>query len=165
MRRFLSIACLLMPVPALAQTATSACPAGPRADFHVHVKGDLTLDEALRRSRESGITYGIAINGGPGFPIDTDAGLEAFLSEMRGQPVFTAFQGEGREWVRLFSRATLEKFDYVFTDAMTWTDNRGRRMRLWIEDEVGRSRTPRASWTSSWTGRRRSSRPSRSTST
>lgn len=139
-RIVVACACALgtvMAAPALAQDGPPACPAGARADFHVHVKGDLTLDEALRRSRESGITYGIAINGGLGFPIDTDAGLEAFLAEMRGRPVFTAFQGEGREWVRLFSRATLEKFDYVFTDAMTWIDDRGRRMRLWIEDEVG----------------------------
>lgn len=142
MRRLLAIACLLIPTPVLAQTAPPACPAGASTDFHVHVKGDLTLDEALRRSRESGITYGIAVNGGVGFPIDTDAGLEAFLADMRGRPVFTAFQGEGREWVRLFSRATLEKFDYVFTDAMTWTDDRGRRMRLWIEDEVGRITDP-----------------------
>ena len=51
--------------------------------------------------------------------------------------MFTAFQGEGREWVRLFSRATLAKFDYVFTDAMTWTDDCDRRMRLWIADERG----------------------------
>jgi histidinol phosphatase-like PHP family hydrolase len=28
-------------------------------------------------------------------------------------------------------------FDYVFTDSMTWTDNRGRRMRTWIPAEVG----------------------------
>jgi len=46
-------------------------------------------------------------------------------------------QAEGREWVRMFSKATLEKFDYVFTDSMTWTDDAGRRMRLWIPEEVG----------------------------
>ena len=26
---------------------------------------------------------------------------------------------------------------YVFTDSMTWTDNRGRRLRLWIPEELG----------------------------
>jgi histidinol phosphatase-like PHP family hydrolase len=29
------------------------------------------------------------------------------------------------------------QFDYIFTDSMTWTDNRGKRMRLWLPDEVG----------------------------
>jgi hypothetical protein len=117
---------------------------GAKADYHVHIKGDLTLDEALRRSRAYGIAYGIAINGGLGLPVNSDAGLEAFLAEMRGRPVFVAFQAEGREWVGLFGRQTLAKFDYVFTDAMTWTDDGGRRMRLWMKDEVGPIPDPQA---------------------
>jgi histidinol phosphatase-like PHP family hydrolase len=56
---------------------------------------------------------------------------------MRDQPVFVALQGEGREWVKLVSKQTIAKFDYVFTDAMTFTDDDGRRMRLWINEEVG----------------------------
>jgi hypothetical protein len=115
-----------------------------KADFHVHIKADLTLDEALRRSSADGIYYGIVINGGLSFPISTDAGLEAFLAGMRGKPAFVAFQAEGREWVRLFSKQTLEKFDYVFTDAMTWTDDNGKRMRLWMADEVGTIADPQA---------------------
>jgi histidinol phosphatase-like PHP family hydrolase len=39
--------------------------------------------------------------------------------------------------VTLFSRETAAKFDYIFTDAMTWSDDNGRRMRLWIKEEVG----------------------------
>src|ERR1041385_3685801 len=37
----------------------------------------------------------------------------------------------------MFSRRAVSLFDYVFTDSMTWTDNRGKRMRLWIPEEVG----------------------------
>jgi len=48
-----------------------------------------------------------------------------------------ALQGEGREWVKLFSKETVAKFDYVFTDAMTFTDDNGKRMRIWIKEEVG----------------------------
>jgi len=112
-------------------------PTMAKADYHVHAKGDLTLDAALRRSRETGIYYGIALNGGLGFPVDSDAALEPFLREMEGKPAYKAFQAEGREWVRLFSTTTLAKFDYVFTDSMTWTDDAGKRMRLWIPEEVG----------------------------
>lgn len=141
LRALLCLAAFAAPLLAQAPVATQPPPrgsvVGAAVDYHVHVKGDLTLDEALRRSRESGITYGVAINGGVGFPIENDAGLEAFLQEMRGKPVYTAFQGEGREWVRLFSRNTLARFDYVFTDSMTWSDDSGKRMRLWIPEEVG----------------------------
>lgn len=109
----------------------------PVVDYHTHLKLGLGLDGALKRWREQGIYAGIAVNGGLSFPISDDAGLEPFLAQVRGKPVFVAFQAEGREWVRLFSRKALEQFDYVFTDSMTWTDDNGKRMRLWIDGEVG----------------------------
>ncbi len=56
---------------------------------------------------------------------------------MKGQPIFVAMQAEGREWTQMFSRRAAALFDYIFTDSMTWTDNHGRRMRLWIPEEVG----------------------------
>ena len=108
----------------------------PLVDYHTHLKDGLQLADVLRRDRELGIKSGVAVNGGLSFPISTDAGLESFLRDMQGQPVFVAFQAEGREWVRLFSRPTLQRFDYIFTDAMTWTDDKGTRMRLWIDSEV-----------------------------
>jgi hypothetical protein len=136
LRTVLSLALLAAPVSAQAP-APQARPIGAAVDYHVHPKGGLTVDEAVRRSRESGIHYGLAINGGLAQPAENDAALEAFLRELEGKPVYKAMQAEGREWVRMFSKATLEKFDYVFTDAMTWTDDTGKRMRLWIAKEVG----------------------------
>jgi hypothetical protein len=127
----------LMATPVVAQSPAPARPTGAEVDYHVHPKGGLTVDDALRRSRETGIYYGLAINGGLGQPADTDAKLEAFLKELDGKPVYKAMQAEGREWVRMFSKSTLEKFDYVFTDSMTWSDDAGKRMRLWIPEEVG----------------------------
>jgi hypothetical protein len=149
-----TVACLLLMAPAaFAQSPAPARPTGAsvdqvppkqssqptmaKADYHVHPKGGLTIEDALRRSRETGIYYGLAINGGLGQPAGNDADLEAFLRELDGKPVHKAMQAEGREWVRMFSKATLEKFDYVFTDSMTWTDDAGKRMRLWIPEEVG----------------------------
>ena len=108
----------------------------PLVDFHVHLKGGLTLEEALANSRKTGINYGIAPNCGLGFPITDDAGIDRFIESMKGQPVFLGMQAEGREWVTLFSKEAIAKFDYVFSDAMTFTDHRGKRIRLWIKDEV-----------------------------
>ncbi len=106
-------------------------------DYHVHLKGGLTLEQALEKSRRDGIQYGIAVNCGQGFPIHDDEGVRDFAKSMRGQPCFVGMQAEGREWVHLVSRQAASLFDYIFTDSMTWTDNRGRRMRTWIADEVG----------------------------
>jgi hypothetical protein len=108
----------------------------PLIDFHVHLKGGLTLEEGLANSRRVGINYGIAPNCGVGFPITDDAGIDKFLESMQGQPVFLGMQAEGREWVKMFSRKAIRRFDYVFTDAMTFTDQRGKRIRLWIDQEV-----------------------------
>ncbi|MCL4795283.1 MAG: DUF1080 domain-containing protein [Bryobacteraceae bacterium] len=109
----------------------------PMVDFHTHIKGTLTLEPMLEQSRRDGIFYGIAVNCGKGFTVENDEGARKFFESMKGQPVFTAMQAEGREWTQMFSREAAALFDYIFTDSMTWTDNRGRRMRLWIKDEVG----------------------------
>jgi hypothetical protein len=109
----------------------------PVVDYHVHLKGGLTIEQALANSRRTGIGYGIAINCGLGFPVSSESGVLEFIQQMRGQPVYVAMQGEGREWVKLVPKETVAKFDYVFTDAMTFTDDHGKRMRLWIKEDVG----------------------------
>ena len=109
----------------------------PMVDFHVHLKSGLTLEQALAKSRRDGIQYGLAVNCGKDFPIANDAAASSFVDSLKGVPVFVAMQAEGREWTHMFSRRAVSLFDYVFTDSMTWTDNRGKRMRLWIPEEVG----------------------------
>ncbi len=109
----------------------------PMADLHVHLKSGFSLEQAVARSRRDGLMYGIAENCGVGNPVTDDAGARRFVEKLQGQPVFSAMQAEGREWVGMFSRSTVALFDYVFTDSMTWTDNRGRRMRTWIPSDVG----------------------------
>jgi hypothetical protein len=108
----------------------------PVVDYHTHLKGGWTIEQALRRSRETGIGYGIAVNCGKGFPVQNDASAGDFVESLKGQPVFIAMQAEGREWVEMFSAKAVAKFDYVFSDAMTFT-HEGRRRRLWIPEEVG----------------------------
>jgi hypothetical protein len=108
----------------------------PLIDFHVHLKGGLTTEEALARSRRLGINYGLAFNCGLGFPITDDQGIAAALDRMQGQPVFAGMQAEGREWTKMFSKEAIAKFDYVFTDGMTLTTPDGKRSRLWIPEEV-----------------------------
>jgi hypothetical protein len=109
----------------------------PLTDLHVHLKGKLTIQDAARKSQEEKIQYGIAVNCGLGFPIHSDAQIDSVLQIFKGYPQFyVAMQAEGREWVNIFSKESIQKFDYVFTDAMTFTDEKGRRNRIWIKDET-----------------------------
>ena len=108
----------------------------PLIDFHVHLKGGLTMDQAMAHSRKTGIGYGVAANCGLDFAIKDDKALLAYHKTLDGQPVFKGMQAEGREWVTMFSKEAIAKFDYVFTDAMTFTDHRGKRIHLWRANEV-----------------------------
>lgn len=108
----------------------------PVLDLHTHLKGGLTLADVVKRQFETGIGAGVALNCGLGFAITNDASLDRAIAEARHPLLFTAMQAEGREWLKLFSPAAIARFDYVFTDAMTFFDARGRRMRLWIPEEV-----------------------------
>ncbi len=108
----------------------------PVVDYHAHLKGGWDIEQVLEHSRETGIGYGLAINCGQGFPTRDDAGALEYIRSLQGRPVFIAMQAEGREWVNMFSPAAVAKFDYIFTDAMTFTHD-GQRRRLWIPGEVG----------------------------
>lgn len=108
----------------------------PLIDFHGHLKGGLTMDQACQHARDNGYNYGIAANCGLKFPVTNDSTLNAYLNGISQEPVFKVMQCEGREWVTLFSPKAVSRFDYIFTDAMTWTDYKGRRMRLWMPEET-----------------------------
>jgi hypothetical protein len=108
----------------------------PTIDYHLHLKGEWTVEQAAAQSRKYGITYGIAPNCGKKFPITDDAGIVQWLETMKDLPFLLPMQAEGREWTDMFSPEAIALFDYRFTDAMTWTDHKGRRMRLWIPEET-----------------------------
>ncbi len=79
---------------------------------------------------------GIAVLNGS----ESDEELKNYLDAFEPTPfAWHAMQAEGREWLDLFSEESRARFDYAFTDAMTWTNDNGKRMRLWIpsETEVG----------------------------
>ncbi len=106
-------------------------------DLHVHIKGKLTLADAAAKSMQEKIKYGIAVNCGLGFPIHNDSQIDSVLATFKDYPQFyVAMQAEGREWIDIFSKESISKFDYVFTDAMTFTDAKGRRNRIWIPEET-----------------------------
>jgi hypothetical protein len=112
----------------------------PLMDLHVHLKGDLTMEEALAQSSYKGIDYGIAVNCGKAedFPINNDQELLDYIAKVQNVPAFNAMQAEGREWVNIFSMDAVKTFDYVFTDAMTFVDKEGVPVQMWKADQLKR---------------------------
>lgn len=109
----------------------------PLMDLHVHLKEGLTIKQALQHASEYGFTYGIAFNCGLKMGFESDDSLKTFVMNYKKPPqTYLAMQAEGREWVDMFKKETVDLFDYMFTDAMTWTNDNGKRMRLWIPEET-----------------------------
>lgn len=109
----------------------------PLADLHVHLKKGLTHEQSLSHARTYGFTYGIAFNCGINMGFESNDSLQNFINHYQKPPqTYLAMQAEGREWLDLFSKETIDQFDYVFTDAMTWTNDNGKRMRLWLKEET-----------------------------
>jgi len=106
-------------------------------DLHIHLKGDFTIEDAVKKSKAENINYGIVVNCGLKFPVHEESQIDSVLLTFKDYPQFyIGMQAEGREWVNLFSKESIQKFDYVFSDGMTFTDEKGRRNRIWLKEET-----------------------------
>lgn len=111
----------------------------PVIDYHVHLKGGLTKEQAHAKSMNYGINYGVAPNlgeGGVGRMLSDDKEAYDYFDEVKDLPFLCGAQGEGRRWIVQFSPDALGIFDYLFTDAMTIVDNKGRISRIYHPEEV-----------------------------
>lgn len=111
----------------------------PVIDYHVHLKGGLTKELAHAMSMNYGINYGVAPNageGGVGRMLADDAEIYSYYEEVKAEPFLFGVQGEGRRWTQVFSRDALGIFEYLFTDAMTIMDLKGRNSRIYRAEEV-----------------------------
>ena len=117
----------------------------PVIDYHVHLKGGLTKEMAHAMEMNYGINYGVAPNlgeGGVGRMLSNDEEAFAYYNEVKPMAFLMGAQGEGRRWIVQFSEEAINKFDYLFTDAMTVVD-KGRICRIYRPEEVkldGRSK-------------------------
>ena len=111
----------------------------PVIDYHVHLKGGLTKEMAHAMSMNYGINYGVAPNageGGVGRMLADDKEVYDYFNEVKGLPFLCGVQGEGRKWTTTFSQESLGIFDYLFTDAMTIIDHKGRNSRIYRAEEA-----------------------------
>lgn len=65
-----------------------------------------------------------------------DEEVYEYFDEVRDMPFLRGVQGEGRKWTETFSQEALGVFDYLFTDAMTIVDHKGRLSRIYRPEEV-----------------------------
>jgi hypothetical protein len=86
----------------------------PMVDYHVYLRGGLTLENALRKSRQDGIQYGITADASA---IRNDADAAKWLRPLAGQPVFFALSTANGQWTHSISRQTAQQFDYIVAES------------------------------------------------
>ncbi len=108
----------------------------PVIDYHVHLRGGMTVEKAMARQAVTGINIGVLKNIGKGWPVETDEHLRAFLDGVGGRPVFVGLQVNDRDWMDRHSSDLLKRLDYVLADTMIMPmpDDDGPPVKLWQAD-------------------------------
>jgi hypothetical protein len=105
----------------------------PMVDYQVFLRDGMTLEDALRKSRNDGIQYGITA--GPAV-LESDAAAERWLRPLVGKPVFFALSAPDDQWTRTLSKKTALQFDYILGDCRAWRNGHGQIVHLWIPKEA-----------------------------
>lgn len=95
----------------------------PMVDYHVFLRDGITLESALRKSRQDGIQYGISAEART---LKGDAEADRWLRPLRNKPVFFALVTRDGEWTRRLSKSAAQEFDYVLADGRMWNDKDSR---------------------------------------
>lgn len=108
----------------------------PFIDFHVHLRGGVTVDKAVQRQAVTGVNLGMLRNIGMGWPIETDPQLREFLDSVEGRPVFAGLQVNDRDWMTKHSKELLDRLDFVLADTMIMPmpNDDSPFVKLWVTE-------------------------------
>lgn len=108
----------------------------PVIDYHVHLRGGMTVAKAVDRQAVTGVNVGVLRNIGQGWPIETDDQLREFLDSVAGKPVFVGLQVNDRDWMDKHSPELLGRLDYVLADTMIMPmpNDDSPPVKLWMTD-------------------------------
>ncbi|MBN2292295.1 MAG: DUF1080 domain-containing protein [Pirellulales bacterium] len=109
----------------------------PVIDYHIHLRGGMTLKKAMERQAMLGINSGVLKNIGSGWPIETDAQLCEHLDSVVGKPVFVGVQVNDRDWMEKHSPELLKRLDFVLADTMIMPmpNDDSKPVKLWQTDK------------------------------
>ena len=112
-------------------------------DWHVHIRGGMTVEMAAARERDCGFIRQSAMeNHGREWEIFDNARLRAFAAQARtvsvnGRTLPVGIQVNDRDWFRQIDADTRAQFDYILADTMIMgTLPNGRANRLWLVDKI-----------------------------
>ena len=109
-------------------------------DWHIHIRGGMTMEKAVARQEDSGIRSAVLENFGREWPLSDNAKLREFLDaqdrlQPSGRRIPVGIQVNDRDWFKVIDPALRKRLDYVLADTMILGVNAdGKARRLWLPD-------------------------------
>lgn len=107
-------------------------------DYHIHIRGGMTLEKAAERQQQSGILSAVLENFGREWPLADNAKLTEFIDAHskplpNGQRLPVGIQVNDRDWFTRIDPVLLKRLDFVLADTMIMgVTAEGKPRRLWL---------------------------------
>jgi hypothetical protein len=107
-------------------------------DYHIHLRGGMTLEKAAQRQEASGVRSAVLENLGREWPISNNVALAAFIdasspTRASGQRLPVGVQVNDRDWFTQADPSLLKRLDFVLADTMIMgVTAEGKPRRLWL---------------------------------
>ena len=109
-------------------------------DYHIHIRGGMTLEKAALRQERSGIGSAVLENFGREWPLSDNAKLKDFIDAHsrplpNGQRLPVGIQVNDRDWFTRIDPAQFKRLDFILADTMILgVTAEGKPRRLWLPD-------------------------------
>ena len=104
-------------------------------DYHIHLRGGMTVEKAVTSQVKTGIQSGVLENAGVDWPLSDNEKIREFIEVAEPFPVFIGLQVNDRNWFDAISPELIARLDYVLADTMIMNDENGKPQKLWNENE------------------------------
>ena len=108
----------------------------PIADLHVHLSGQLSIEQAMQVAKDRGVKFGIVEHPGHNYKIKTDQDLKQYIDMLAPHPVYKGIQPVYPKWRKAFSKELIARIEYVLMDTQTLPNPDGTFWRIWRSDTV-----------------------------
>ena len=107
----------------------------PLVDYHIHLRGGMTVEKAVTFQVKTGIKSGVLENAGVDWPLSNHEKIREFIDAAKPFPVFIGLQVNDRNWYEAIAPELRKRLDYILADTMIMNDENGKPQKLWQENE------------------------------
>lgn len=111
-------------------------------DYHIHIRGGMTVEKAAAREKEGGIHSAVLENYGREWPLSDNGKLKDFIDACDkacagGERLPVGIQVNDRDWFKQMDPALRKRLDFVLADTMIMgVTADGKPRRLWMPEVV-----------------------------